>query len=268
MIQKWQRGVLLLCALLSFAPAVYASGDTFGGFYAGASVGGSINVTNAQSTYDYTNLFAGGADASDRARTQPFSVTDRSDIVTGLNLDYFRPITGRFFLGAGGSIFFESDKEMHSGTFLFSNPGGRADFPKNYEIFTTLDPKAHLAIGIKPGMQVTKKMLFYSSVSYHFLKAGIKSGTGVDTSNLLRPKSVIKETSDRKTFHGIGLGGGIKYKLFKGICFDFLAEWIWFGRKTVTGPGFYKSDDEITLTQNIHVTPSWINLMAGLSYEF
>lgn len=241
--------------------------EAFDGVFFGANAGGSVNISEGHANYDYVNLFGGGLDVQDR-RTADYDVSDKSDFVHSLELGYSHAVTGRFLIGVTGSYFFETTREIRTDGYVFSNPNGRGDYPLDYSVLTRIDPRSHLSVGLEPGYLVSEKALVFFSAAYHYMNANLRSTSDLGTSNMNDASTVITDASNRRSFHGIGLGGGVKYNIFKHCLLKLSAEWILFGRESADLPSFRSPADEITFSQNGKVQPSWVNMMAGITYTF
>jgi outer membrane protein W len=117
-------------------------------------------------------------------------------------------------------------------------------------------------------MLFNEKIMTYVNVSYHHLRADVNTRTRFDAgaSNLRSPN--VTDTEERHSFHGIGLGGGVKYKLNKHWLLNISGEWINFTGKTMAGPSLRDVIDEVTITQNIKVSPTWVQIVAGFTFLF
>ncbi len=263
---------LIWVTLLLLPTIVYANIDR-GNLSLSAGVGGSVNTSSGKSHFNYDNLFAAAVDAVNRGTPVPFHAKDKADFVSKLNADYFQPLPEKILLGLGFSYFFESSKDIKSGTYIFANPRNRADYPKNYVVKTKIDPKGHFSVSVKPGYQVHKNVLIYSLFSFHHMRANLFSSSSLNTSNL--PNIIltngalrIRDYSERRSFNGFGLGGGVKYKFFRNWFLDICAEWVRFGRKKITGPSFTANRDEVLVDQNIKIRPTWVDITSSVGYEF
>ena len=240
-----------------------------GQFVAERGCGRSVNTSSGKGRFNYDNLFAGGADAINRGTPVSFYPDDKIDAVTKLNADYFLPrLPEKLALGLGFSYFFENYKSIKSGAYAFDNRNNRIDYPRNYEVITKIDPRGHFSFGFKPGYQIQKNLLIYSMLSYHHMRASLSSVSFFDKSNL--PLGVVRayDFSTRRSFNGLGLGGGVKYKFFKNWFVDLSAEWVNFSRKNIPGPILTSSFDEVTMTQDEKVHPKWVDISSSFGYQF
>ncbi len=100
------------------------------------------------------------------------------------------------------------------------------------------------------------------------MNASLSSVSFLDKGSL--PLGIVRtyDFSTRRSFNGLGLGGGAKYKFFKNWFIDVSAEWVKFGRKKVTGPSFTSNLDEATVTQDLKVQPSWVDITSSVGYQF
>ncbi len=261
---------LVWILVLSVPAIVYAAAsnpDSFGGLSLSAGVGGSVNESSGQAKFNYANLFAGGADAFNINTSEKFKAGNRADFVSSFQIDYYQPVHKNILMGLASSFFLETEKDIRSRSYKIANQNNRPDFPIDYRINTKIDPKSHFSLAVEPAYQVHKKVLLYTIFSYHIMRADLVSQTSMNKARIFFP-SVTTDTSKRKTFNGIGLGGGMRYKFFKNWFLDVSAEWVYFGKKRVTGPSFLSQFDEITLTQSQTVRPSWVNIISKIGYKF
>ena len=261
------RKVLLVVVLLCVSINAYAvTNDTFAGLSVGGDIGMAVDLTTVESDYTYSNLFAGAPD-------QFIHTTQKTDddydfnLVSDVNVDYNHPLNEKWYLGVGGSYFFEDTKSVQSDIYSINNPNNRGDRPIDYRVKTDIDSKTHFSVSIKPGYAFTDKIFGYMSVSYHYLRANITNRQLLDKTGL-NGQTVYVNPSGTKNFDGLGIGGGIKYKIYQNWFLNLSGEWLLFDKQTTAGPSFSNAADESSFTQSIDVQPSWVDLKVGISYKF
>lgn len=262
------RKFFLIWAIPLLFPVMAHATIERGSLSLSAGAGGTVNTSSGMSHFNYDNLFGGGVDENNRNTPVPFHAKGKADFVSKLNADYFQPIQEKILAGLGLSYFFETHRTLKSTPYPFATVANRGDVPKDYVAKVKIDPKGHFAISIKPAYQIHKKVLIYTLFSYHHMKANIFTTSSLDPSNLTNGILRITDVSDRRSFNGLGFGGGVKYKFFRNWFIDIAAEWVKFQRKKITGPSFTSNLDEVTVMQNIKVQPSWVDITSSVGYEF
>lgn len=245
----------------------YAVSDDFSGFSVGLDTGLSIQESAAEANYRYINLFAAAQDQF----IEGFQRTDDDHGLTftsNLNVDYNQPLDKKWYLGVGGSLFFEQEKHLESQAYFMANPNNRVDFPIDYKVKTDIDPRDHFSIGFKPGYALTDNLLAYVSLSYHRMDAYVLNRQLLGLSSLNQQTTVLKDAGQSQLFEGWGVGGGFKYRIFKRWFLNVSAEWVRFNEESILGPNLRSVADEATITQYIDVRPSWVDIRCGLSYKF
>ena len=243
-----------------------ATNDSFSGLFIGGDAGMSVDLSSTNANYTYSNLFGGGADQF----THTTKKTDNrgiSEFMLDVKAAYNHALGDTWYLGFGSSFFFESSREIESGPYPFSNPNNRSDRPIDYRVITEIEPKTHFDLSVEPGHAFNDRTLGYLKIAYHYMNTNIKT-RGLLDSSALNGDTVFTNRSHARSFSGLGFGGGVKYRISGNWFLNISGEWVLFERKTVTGPSFRGVADESTLTQEIAVEPSWVNLKAGICYKF
>ncbi len=261
------RKTFVLFAILICPSASLAGDGPFAGLLLGVDVGVSSNLSAADAKYDYTNLFGAGADAADSATKHSNGDLEFSG-TSNLNLGYGFDLGDSFNIVFGGALHLDGrDQKVDSGTYGFSNPNNRADYPKEYSVETGINPDAHASLSLQPGYKFSDDLLGFVSVAYHYMQADVYTTTSIDRSNI-NAAATVSDVSTSKTFHGVGVGFGGKYALTENWYLNASVDWIYFGPKKIAGPNLISTPDEITLNQSMKVEPSWASFRIGVGYSF
>jgi len=199
--------------LIFIAVSAHASED-FSGWAVNGNIGVKLDTTETQAVYDYANLFAGGADGWDNQRIQSSGVDVKELLSGSVGGSYAFWLHDRLLMSVGADCFLDGQKHINSGTYGFSNPNNRADFPRAYSVETLIEPDSRWSVNLRPGTRLfgREDALVYGSVAYHEMQAGIRATTQIDPSNI-NGSAVFTDVKDREDVSGYRAGGRTEGKV-------------------------------------------------------
>ncbi|HVI51841.1 MAG TPA: hypothetical protein VM661_11570 [Candidatus Sulfotelmatobacter sp.] len=258
---------LICLSGLSITEAHAGDSAAFSGIDINTGLGLSGNLSKTTGSYNYTNLFGGAADAAANSSKTAQAEFD-TRVVPSLSLGYSLPVNDSAFVRINATAFFNNGKTaVNSGDYTFPNPNNRSDALLGYNVTTTVDTKSHFAIGIEPGYAFTDALAGFFSLSYHNLRADLSTKSGYDHSNQ-NAAAFTTDSTESKTFHGIGIGVGGKYLLTENWEIGAQAEYVYYSSANLNNVKFTSTLDEIHLNQSVKINPSSADLRVTLGYKF
>ncbi|MBS1144965.1 MAG: hypothetical protein H6R14_2371 [Proteobacteria bacterium] len=258
---------LAVVALVACSGGALAQSSSFEGvtLMLGASI--STNQSKLSNNYNYTNLFAAAADAAGIG-TYSFSKDSSVELTPSAQASYTKALSNVFHLGVvAGFDLVESDHTLQSGVINFPNPNNRADFPNAYSVSTKIESKSHWFIGLEPGYAFSKDLLGHLKLSYHEMRANIKTATSISRANL-NADLVVTDPESISTFRGYGIGFGATYLITPSYFVKADAEWVRYQTKNSAASGLRSVNDELTLLQTQSIKPASFNLGIQVGYKF